>query len=166
MKNYLNFSKKITAIEKRNQFLEIFANDQQEIIRQARVLAKIAKNVYVKIPITNDKGLFLGQIIKKLQNENIKLNITAIFTEKQINDLKKIIDPKKDIILSLFCGRMADTGRNPQKIVKYTKKQFKNKKKVKILWASTREIYNIVEANNSGADIITVPYSILKNKSI
>tara|TARA_B100000963_G_scaffold358606_2_gene383657 strand:+ start:2946 stop:3662 length:717 start_codon:yes stop_codon:yes gene_type:complete len=166
-KNYLSFSKKITTIEKKKSIsLEIFANDQQEIIRQARTLAKIAKNVYVKIPITNDKGLFLGRIIKKLQIENIKLNITAIFTEQQIDNLKKVIDPKKDIILSLFCGRIADTGINPQKIVRYTKKKFKNKKKVKILWASTREIYNIIEANNSGADIITVPYSILKKLNL
>lgn len=166
-KNYLNFSKKITTIEKKKSIsLEIFANDQKEIIRQARALAKIAKNVYVKIPITNDKGLFLGRIIQKLQSENIKLNITAIFTEQQIDNLKKIIDPKKDIILSLFCGRIADTGINPQKIVRYTKKKFKNKKKVKILWASTREIYNIIEANNSGADIITVPYSILKKLNL
>tara|TARA_Y100000389_G_C17467900_1_gene527401 strand:- start:4974 stop:5687 length:714 start_codon:yes stop_codon:yes gene_type:complete len=160
-KNYLNFAKKLATIEKKKPIsLEIFANKPKEIIRQAKILSKLGNNVYVKIPIINDKGLFLGEVIKKLQQENIRLNITAIFTKNQILDLKKIIE-NKDIILSIFCGRIADTGKNPEIITKFTKKLFSKKKKIKILWASTREVYNIFQAENSGADIITIPYNIL-----
>ena len=131
----------------------------------------LGKNVFVKIPVINTHGTSTSKIIKKLSNENIKLNITAVFTENQINVVTNSINPKSKVILSVFAGRIADSGRNPLKQIKYAIKKTKNNKNHQVLWASTREAYNIIEANKVGCDIITVSPDILKkmknfNKSL
>lgn len=162
VKNYLIFSKQILSkIKNKSISLEVFADEEIEIERQARILSSLGKNVYVKIPIMNTKGEYLYNLIKKLAYDNIKLNITAIFTFGQVRKLIKILNPKTPAYISIFAGRIADTGRDPVPIIIKTNKIIKSKK-FEIIWASTREIFNIIEANRSGCHIITVGHEFLK----
>ena len=129
---------------------------------QALKINTWGKNVYVKIPISNSKGLFAGKVIKKLNSENIKLNITAVYNSKQTERVLKIINKKTKVIISIFAGRAGDTGKDPLpeflKSIKLAKK-FKN---VEILWASVREPYNYTQAKQLGCHIITIPPSIIE----
>ena len=131
------------------------------MINQAEKINNWGKNVYVKIPVINSKGKFSGRIIKNLNNKNIKLNITAIYSFSTIKKITNLINRKTKIILSIFVGRAADNGYNPipelLKIINHTKK-FKN---IEILWASVREPYNYLQAKQIGCHIITVPPSII-----
>ena len=142
--------------------VEVFADKNKEIISQAKSISKWDKSIYVKIPVINTKGKFLKNVIKELNKNNIKLNITAVFTLKQILQIKKIINKKTPTIISVFCGRIADNGIDPEPIIKKTKKIFKNYKNVKILWASVREVYNFNQAKRTKSDIITVPPNLIK----
>tara|TARA_Y100000992_G_scaffold215196_1_gene148444 strand:+ start:517 stop:1209 length:693 start_codon:yes stop_codon:yes gene_type:complete len=161
-KNYLNYSKKILNITNKPVSFEVFADDVQSMISQGKKISKWGKNVYVKVPVTNSNGKFMGQVIKTLNKNKIKLNITAVYTSKQTNKILKNIDKKTKVIISIFAGRMADAGKDPvpqfKKSIKISK-QFKN---VDILWASTREPYNFIQAKNLGCQIITVPPSIIE----
>jgi len=120
-----------------------------------------AKNVYVKIPIVNSKGIFMGKLIKELNNKGIKLNITAVYTAIQTKKILKIINNKTKIIISIFAGRMADTGKDPIPEFKRSLKYSKKYKNVEILWASTREPYNYLQAKKLGCHIITIPPAII-----
>lgn len=166
VKNYINFAKKILKKVKKPISFEIFADNEKDIYRQAKIISSWAKNVYVKIPVKNTKNLLLDRIIKKLSYEGVKLNITAVFTKQQIKKIITSLNSKTPSILSIFCGRIADAGYDPKKYILYANKIRKNKKNIKILWASTREIYNLVEADKYGCDIITVPSSILKKLNL
>ena len=166
VKNYTNFCKKILKKVKKPISFEIFADEEKEIIRQAKIISKWGKNVYVKIPVVNTKNVSLSNVIKQLSNEKIKLNITAIFTKKQIKQVINSHNGKTPSIISIFCGRIADAGIDPVDFIQFANKVRKNKKNIKILWASTREIYNIIEAQKSNSDIITVPTSILKKLNL
>ena len=161
IKDYKKFSKKILKkITNKPISLEVFSDNFIEMEKQAHEISNWGKNVFVKIPITNSKGASSIKLIKKLSQKKIKLNVTAIMTEKQVKDLVSI-DFKNECILSVFAGRIADTGIDPKPLIKRIKRRIKNKKKIKLLWASCREIYNIFEAQNVGCDIITVPNNIL-----
>ena len=162
VKNYTDFCKKILKKVKKPISFEIFADEENEILRQARIISKWGKNVYVKIPVVNTKNISLKNVIKQLSSEKIKLNITAIFTKKQIKEVINSLGAKTPSIISIFCGRIADAGVSPLDFIQYANTTRKNKKNIKILWASTREIYNIIEAQKANSDIITVPTSILK----
>ena len=164
--NYINFCKKILKKVKKPISFEIFADDENEITRQARIINEWGENVYVKIPIVNTKNISLNDVIKKLSDEKIKLNITAIFTKKQIKGVINSLNNKTPAVISIFCGRIADTGVNPSDFIEYARKIRKNRKNIKILWASTREVYNIVEAEKAKCDIITVPTSILNKLNL
>ena len=166
VKNYISFCKKILKKVKKPISFEIFADEENEILRQAKIISKWGKNVYVKIPVVNTKNVSLSKVIKQLSNEKIKLNITAIFTKKQIKEVINSLDGKTPSIISIFCGRIADAGVNPVDFIQFANKVRRNKKNIKILWASTREIYNIIEAQKSNSDIITVPTSILKKLNL
>ena len=161
-KNYIKYCKSILKITKKPVSFEVFADDKQNIIKQALKIKDWGNQVYVKIPVTNSKGLFLGKVINKLNKENIKLNITAVYTSKQTSRILKNIDKKTKVIISIFAGRMADKGKDPvpeiQKSIMLAKK-FKN---VEILWASTREPYNFLQAKKINCHIITVPPSIIE----
>ena len=132
------------------------------MISQGDKISKWGKNVYVKVPITNSQGKFMGKVIQTLNGKNIKLNITAVYTAEQTKKILEKINRKTDVIISIFAGRMADTGKDPipqfQKSIKLSKK-YKN---VQILWASTREPYNYIQAKQIGCHIITVPPSIIE----
>ena len=161
-KNYEKYCKSILNFTKKPISFEVFADDNKNIIKQALKIKNWGKQVYVKVPVTNSKGFFLGSIIKKLNNENIKLNITAVYTSNQTIQILKKINKKTKVIISIFAGRMADVGKDPipefKRSIKYAKK-FKN---VEILWASVREPYNYLQAKQIGCHIITTPPSIIE----
>ena len=162
VKNYELFAKKILKkIKKKPISLEVFSDDFSEMEKQATKINSWGKNVYVKIPITNSKGKSSFGLIRKLSNRGIKLNVTVITTIDQIIKLKKFISKKVPCVISVFAGRIADTGRDPIPYMKKAVQTFKSYKQAEVLWASTREILNIIQANNIGCHIITVPPKLL-----
>ena len=162
-KDYKSYSKKILKIcINKPVSLEVFADDYDDMKKQAIQISELAKNVYVKVPVVNSKGKFMGKIIKELNSKNIKLNITAIYSAKQVEKILKLINKKTKVIVSIFAGRAADTGKDPVPEFKksiYLSKKFRN---VEILWASVREPYNYLQAKQIGCHIITVPPSIIE----
>ena len=161
-KNYSEYCKNILKITKKPVSFEVFADDQKNILFQAKIIKNWGKQVYVKIPVTNSKGMFLGKVIKKLNKENIKLNITAVYTYQQTQKILKLINKKSKVIISIFAGRMADKGKDPIPNVEKSIKLAKKFKNVEILWASVREPYNYLQAKKIGCHIITVPPSIIE----
>ena len=167
VKNYKSHCLKILKIIKNKPLsVEVFADNHLEIYKQAKKIAKWGKNIFVKIPIINTKGKKLTKLISKLNQENIKLNITAVFSLPQIRSIKKAIKNKKNpVIVSIFCGRIADSGVDPEPIMLKAKKIFRSYKNVKILWASTREAYNYLQAKKYECSIITMPPEIIEKIS-
>jgi len=161
-KNYSEYCKNILKVTKKPVSFEVFADDQKNILFQAKIIKNWGKQVYVKIPVTNSKGMFLGKVIKKLNKENIKLNITAVYTYQQTQKILKLINKKSKVIISIFAGRMADKGKDPIPNVEKSIKLAKKFKNVEILWASVREPYNYLQAKKIGCQIITVPPSIIE----
>ena len=162
-KDYKSYSKKILKIcNNKPVSLEVFADEYEAMKIQAMKINTWGKNVYVKVPVANSKGKFMGQIIKELNNQNVKLNITAVYSAKQTEKILKLINNKTKVIISIFAGRAGDTGKDPvPEFVKSIKlaKRFKN---VEILWASVREPYNYLQAKQIGCHIITVPPAIIE----
>ena len=166
-KNYSVYSKQILKIcPKKPVSLEVFADNYKEIIDQAIKINSWGRNVYVKIPIINSKGIFLGKVIKKLNEKNIKLNVTAVYTASQTSKILKYINKKTNVIISIFAGRAADTGKDPIPEIKKSIKLSKKYKNVKILWASVREPYNYLQAKQLGCQIITIPPAIIEKIEI
>ena len=161
-KNYLNYSKKILQITRKPVSFEVFADETKEMILQGMKINTWGKNVYVKVPVTNSRGKFMGKVIKKLNNEKIKLNITAVYTSKHTKQILRNIDKKTKVIISIFAGRMGDAGIDPLPQIEESIKLSKKFKNVEILWASTREPYNYLQAKKLGCHIITAPPSIIK----
>jgi transaldolase len=165
--NYKSFAKKVLGIVKNKSVsFEIFADDYSEILKQAMEIKSWGKNVFVKIPFYNSKGSSNIKLIKILSKNGVNLNITALFNFNQVKDVFKNIDKNSQSILSIFAGRIADTGINPSIIIKKSVALTKRTKKIKILWASCREIHSIFQADDVGCHIITVPDSILKKINI
>lgn len=163
VKNYKQHCLQILKlIKKKPLSVEVFADEDEEIISQALKISSWDKNIFVKIPVINTKGKFLKSVIKKINEKKIKINITAVFTLNQLIKIKKSINKTTPVIISVFCGRIADNGEDPEPIIKKAKKMFKNFKNVKILWASVREVYNFFQAKKTGADIITVPPKLIE----
>lgn len=161
--NYKAFAKEILGkVKKKSISFEITLDNENAAYFQAIEIASWGKNVFVKIPIVNSKGKSNLNLISNLSEQNINLNITAIFTKQQLNSLFKIINKKTNYVLSIFAGRIADTGIDPIPTIKYALNKFKKYKKIKILWASTREVYNIYQANSIGCHIITASLDIIK----
>ena len=162
IQDYKNFADKILdKITDKPVSFEVFSDEIDEMEKQAIEIASWAKNVNVKIPITNTKGVSTIELIKKLSNQKIVCNITAIFTVEQLEKVVNVLSPDTPAILSVFAGRIADTGIDPSEIMRECIKISKSKPKAEILWASTREILNIIHAENLGCHIITVPHSLL-----
>ena len=161
-KDYKNYSLKLLSVCKKKPIsLEVFADKFDEMIRQANMINSWGKNVYVKIPVVNSKGLFSGAVINKLSNKGIKLNITAVYTVPQVRKILKNLNKKSKTIISIFAGRMSDVGKDPLPIIKESVRLTKKLKKVDILWASTREAYNYTQAKNCACSIITMPPFII-----
>ena len=157
-KDYKAYSKKILNIcQNKPVSLEVFADDYKNMRDQALKINQWGKNVYVKIPVTNSKGVFSGKIIKELNNMNIKLNVTAVYSSKQSQKILKLINKKSKVIISIFAGRAGDTGKDPVPEFKKSISLAKKFKNVEILWASVREPYNYIQAKQLGCHIITIP---------
>jgi transaldolase len=157
-KDYKKYSKEILKISTSKPVsLEVFADDYLNMKKQALEINTWGKNVYVKIPVTNSKGVFTGKIIKELNNMHIKLNITAVYNFKQVQKILKLINKKSKVIISIFAGRAGDTGKDPIPEFKKSISAAKKFKNVEILWASVREPYNYIQAKQLGCHIITIP---------
>tara|TARA_B100001564_G_scaffold278505_1_gene240523 strand:+ start:349 stop:1047 length:699 start_codon:yes stop_codon:yes gene_type:complete len=161
-KNYQKYSKQILKVCKKKPIsFEVFADDFKSMIDQGVKINSWGKNVYVKVPVVNSKNQFTGKVIKELNKQNIKLNITAVYTAKQTKRILNKINKKTKVIISIFAGRAGDTGKDPlPEFVKSIKmaKKFNN---VEILWASVREPYNYIQAKQLGCHIITIPPTII-----
>ena len=162
-KDYTLYSKSILNVcgNKPISF-EVFADDYSSILRQALVINSWGKNVFVKVPVANSKGKFMGKIIQELNKRNIKINVTAVYTSAQTKKIIRLINKKTKVIISIFAGRAADTGKDPIPEIKKSILMSKKFKNVKILWASVREPYNFIRAKKMGCHIITVPPNIIK----
>ncbi len=161
-KDYLKYSKEILKITNKPVSFEVFADDISTMISQGNKISRWAKNVYVKVPVTNSKGKFTGKVIKTLNKNKIKLNITAVYSSKQTAQILQKINKNTKVIISIFAGRMADTGKDPIPQFKKSIKISKKYKNVEILWASTREPYNYIQAKQLGCQIITAPPAIIE----
>ena len=161
-KDYKSYCLQILKITKKPVSFEVFSDDEKNMISQGLKINKWAKNVYVKVPVTNSKGKFMGRVINTLNNNKIKLNVTAVYTAKQTKNILKKINKKTKVIISIFAGRMADVGKDPIPEFKNSIKLAKKYKNVQILWASTREPYNFLQAKQLNCHIITVPPSIIE----
>ena len=162
-KSYEKYSKLLLKICRTKPIsLEVFADNFKEMEKQALKINSWGKNIYVKIPVINSKGMFTGSLIKKLNKKKIKLNITAVYTLAQVKKINNCLDNKTKSIISIFSGRMSDVGKDPMPILKKSIQITKNKKKVEILWASTREPYNYIQAKQIGCQIITMPPKIIE----
>ena len=165
-RNYKNYSLKILRVCKKKPIsFEVFGDTFDEMLRQALMINSWGKNVYVKIPVVNSRGLYSGKVIKVLSKKGVKLNITAVYTVNQVKKILKSISKNSKTIISIFSGRMSDVGKDPVPIIKESVKLTKKMKKVEILWASTREAYNYLQAKNYNCQIITMPPSIIEKIS-
>tara|TARA_B100000959_G_scaffold161967_1_gene169585 strand:- start:768 stop:1466 length:699 start_codon:yes stop_codon:yes gene_type:complete len=161
-KNYKKYSQRLLRVCKIKPIsLEVFGDTETEMIRQAKIINSWGKNVYVKIPVVNSKGFFSMKVISKLSRDGMKLNITAVYTVGQIKKIIKSVNKKSKTIISIFSGRMGDVGKDPIPIITEGVRLTKKLKNVKILWASTREAYNYLQAKNCGCSIITMPPAII-----
>ena len=165
--NYEKFIKDVTSkIKDLSISFEVFADDYHGMLYQAQKIASFGENIHVKIPIVNTAGEPTHDLIHKLNENNVKVNVTAVFTVEQLLLLKAHLPsaPNTTNIVSVFAGRIADTGRNPIDTIKVAQALLKNQ--CELLWASTREVYNIYEADRVGCDIITVTPDQIKKLSL
>ena len=161
-KNYKDYSKKILKICKEKPIsFEVFADNSKDMLKQAYEINSWGKNVYVKIPVVNSKGIFTGSVIEELSYKGIKLNITAVYTFEQTRKIYKRLNKKTKSIISIFAGRMADKGKDPLPIFKKSISLTKKNKNIEILWASTREAYNYTQAKQISCNIITMPPKVI-----
>jgi transaldolase len=144
---------------------EVFSDEFSEMKRQALKIRDWQQNVYVKIPITNSRGEPSVPLIKELAREKVQLNVTAILTLRQVRGVAEVLHPDVPAVVSVFAGRIADTGKDPEAIMRASKELLADLPKAELLWASVREVLNIIQADNCGCDIVTVPHDIL-NKAL
>ena len=162
-KNYRSYSEQILKVCKNKPIsFEVFADNHNSMISQGKKINSWGKNIYVKVPVVNSKNKFSGRVIKELNRNNIKLNITAVYTSNQTKKILAKIDKKTKVIISIFGGRAGDTGKDPVPEFKKSLKLAKKFKNVEILWASVREPYNYIQAKQLGCHIITIPPSIIE----
>jgi len=160
-KNYEKYSKDILKVCKKPISFEVFSDNYKLMKREALIINSWGKTIYVKIPVTNSKGKFMGRLIKELSHLNIKLNITAVYNSHQTKKILECLEKNSRVIISIFAGRAADAGKDPIPELKKSIKMSKKFKNVKILWASVREPYNYLQAKQLGCDLITIPPSII-----
>ncbi len=160
-KSYEKYSKDILKVCKKPISFEVFSDNYKLMKREALIINSWGKTIYVKIPVTNSKGKFMGRLIKELSHLNIKLNITAVYNSHQTKKILKCLEKNSRVIISIFAGRAADAGKDPIPELKKSIKMSKKFKNVKILWASVREPYNYLQAKQLGCDLITIPPSII-----
>ena len=162
IKDYEAFSKDILkTVTAKPISLEVFTDDLVDMKRQALKIASWGSNVYVKIPITKSVGLSCIPLVKELAQQGVKLNITALLTLAQVRDVAAVLNPNVPSVVSIFAGRIADTGVDPMPIMRAAGALLEGQPKAELLWASVREVLNILQAEESGTKIVTVPHDIL-----
>ena len=162
-KNYKKYSLQLLKASNNKPIsFEVFSDNFDDMLKQAKNINSWGKNVYVKIPVINSKNIFMGKIIKELNQKNIKINITAVYSFDQVKKILKLINKKTKVIISIFAGRAGDTGKDPIPEFKKSIQLAKKFKNVEILWASVREPYNYLQAKQLGCQIITIPPSIIE----
>jgi len=165
--DYEAFGRKVLrAVPDRPVSLEVFADDVPGMEAQALTIASWGRNVNVKIPVTNQSGEFMGSLIRRLSASGVTVNVTAILTLEQVESDAEALDPGTPAIVSVFAGRIADTGVDPVPMVKAAAKIMRSRPQAELLWASPREVLNVFQANDSGCHIITVPPEILQKLSL
>ncbi|MBO0481069.1 transaldolase [Candidatus Enterococcus courvalinii] len=165
--NYVAFAKEVLEkVEGLPISFEVFADDFATMEKEALKLAELGDNVYVKIPIMNTKGEASTELIQRLSEKGLKLNITAIMTLEQVETTVDALAKGTENIVSVFAGRVADTGIDPLPLMENSLEICRHKEGTKLLWASSREVYNIVQAEQLGVDIITVTPAILSKLSM
>ena len=156
-KNYKNYSLKILSVCKKKPIsFEVFGDNYGQMLKQANIINSWGKNVYVKIPVVNSKGYFCGKVINALSKKGVKLNITAIFTKEQIKQVYSSLNPGINSIISIFAGRIANAGIDPEETMQYATDLVSGDENIETLWASSREVFNIIQAERCGTDIITL----------
>lgn len=166
VKDYAQFIEEVLPIVKEKPIsFEVFSDDFKEMKRQALKLRGLGGNIYVKIPITNTKGESSLPLIKELTHGGMKINVTAILTLKQVEQVAAVLHAETPSVVSVFAGRIADTGIDPIPVMKQSKALLKSLLRAELLWASSRELLNIFHAEEAGSDIITVPPDLLKKIS-
>jgi transaldolase len=165
--DYEAFGRKLlAAVPDRPVSLEVFADDLPEMLRQARAIATWGKNVNVKIPVTNTRKEFCGDVIKQLSAAGVVVNVTAILTLDQVRRVTECLAPSTAAIVSVFAGRIADTGVDPLPLMTESVKILKQRPKAELIWASPRELLNVIQADDIGCHIITVTNDILNKLSL
>ena len=163
VKDYEDFAKSVLdVVTDLPVSFEVFADEPEQIEQQALEIASWGANVNVKIPVTNTKGVFLGESIKRLSAAGVILNVTALMTLEQVENVTECLDSNTNAIVSVFAGRIADTGRDPVPLMSESVKILSRKPKAELIWASPRELYNVVQADLLGCHIITATNNILK----
>ena len=167
IKNYKEFALDILqSIPDRSISFEVFADKFDEMATQAHEIASWGKNVMVKIPVTNTKGAFAGDLIKKLSAAGIPLNVTAVLPFLQVKKVAECLSKHTPAIISVFAGRIADTGIDPIPLMKQALELLKNRPNIELLWASPRELLNVIQANDIGCHIITATNDIIKKLNL
>jgi len=160
--NYMTFAQEVLrVVTDKSVSFEVFSDEFDEMREQALKLAALADNVYVKIPVTNTKKVSAAPLIKQLTQKGLKLNVTAILSVRQVREVAAALNPDVPSIVSVFAGRIADTGRDPLPIMKESLQILKSNPKAELLWASPREVLNVIQAEEMGCHIITITPDIL-----
>jgi transaldolase len=165
--DYEGFARKLLgSITDRPVSFEVFADDFPTMISQGRVIASWGKNVNVKVPVMNTKGEFSGAVVRALVAEGVELNVTAVMSPAQVRAIAKLLDPTVPAIVSVFAGRIADTGIDPVPLMRECKEILASRPNAELLWASPRELLNIFQADEAGCHIITVSHELLAKLSL
>jgi transaldolase len=166
VKNYENFAKEVLSFVKDKPIsFEVFSDDFDDMERQANKIAGWGENIYVKIPVTNTKGDSAASLVKRLTSNGVKLNVTALLTLEQVKTIHDTLSAETPAIVSVFAGRIADTGRDPIPMMMEAKEILADQPNTELLWASPREVLNVIQADQSGCDIITATPGILNKLS-
>tara|TARA_B100000029_G_C17589194_1_gene962018 strand:+ start:2371 stop:3081 length:711 start_codon:yes stop_codon:yes gene_type:complete len=162
IEDYLSFAKQVlNEISDKSISFEVFSDDLDDMYRQALILRDLGENVWVKIPVTNTQSIYTYDLIHKLSNEGVKINATALFTKDHIDNVYNALNKDVDSIISIFAGRIANTGIDPEITMKYASDLTNDHSKVETLWASAREVFNIMQAERCNTDIITLPFKLI-----
>ncbi|WQK86365.1 transaldolase [Mammaliicoccus sp. Dog046] len=160
--DYKTFADEVVkAIPDASISFEVFADDIETMAKEAEILKQYGENVFVKIPVVNTKGESMLPLIKQLSANDVKVNVTAVYTIEQVKAIVDVIKPGVETYVSVFAGRIADTGVDPLPLMKESEEICHSKPGVKLLWASCRELFNVVQADEIGVDIITCPKDVV-----
>ena len=161
--DYLAFAKDVLSnIKEKSISFEVFSDDLDDMYRQALILSDLGENVWVKIPVTNTKSIYTYDLINKLSFEGVKINATALFTKEHIQSVYDALDTNINSIISIFAGRIANAGIDPEPTMQFASDLTKDYPSVETLWASSREVFNIMQAERTNTDIITLPFSLIR----